>query len=152
DYGKSTRLLAAATLRNILGTKTLADILSERENISTGVRRLLDSATKSWGVNVERVELKDVRLPANLQRSMAAEAEAGREAKAKIVAAEGEQKASFALRDASDILNSDPTALQLRYLQTLTNNAAERESTILFPIPIDMFECFGQSLQPFEKA
>jgi len=139
NYGHSTRLLAATTLRNVLGTKNLSDILAEREGISHTIQAILDEATDNWGVKVERVEVKDVRLPIQMQRAMAAEAEAAREARAKVIAAEGEQKASRALKDAADVINESPTALQLRYLQTLSSIAAEKNSTIVFPIPIELF-------------
>jgi erythrocyte band 7 integral membrane protein len=105
---------------------------------------LLEEATENWGIKVERVELKDVRLPVQMQRAMATEAEATREARAKVIAAEGEQKASIALRDAGDIINQSPIALQLRYLQTLTNISAERNSTIIFPVPIEMLHTFSK--------
>eukprot|EP00105_Crassostrea_gigas_P035688 XP_019919836.1 PREDICTED: band 7 protein AGAP004871-like [Crassostrea gigas] len=102
----------------------------------------LDEATDPWGVKVERVEIKDVRLPIQLQRAMAAEAEASREARAKIVAAEGEQKASRALKEAADVMMESPAAIQLRYLQTLNSIAAEKNSTIIFPLPIDVMATF----------
>ncbi|KAK8727316.1 hypothetical protein OTU49_009811 [Cherax quadricarinatus] len=98
----------------------------------------LDDATDPWGVKVERVEIKDVRLPVQLQRAMAAEAEAAREARAKVIAAEGEQRASRALKEAADVINESPAALQLRYLQTLNAISAENNSTIIFPLPIDV--------------
>jgi len=138
DYGQSTRLLAATTLRNVLGTKNLGDILSERESIATMMQSTLDEATDPWGVKVERVEVKDVRLPQQLQRAMAAEAEAAREARAKVIAAEGEHKSSRALAHAAEIISQTPAALQLRYLQTLNNISAEKNSTIVFPVPIDI--------------
>jgi len=134
----STHLLAATTLRNILGTKTLQEILQDREHIAHMMQETLDIATDNWGVKVERVEVKDVRLPTSMQRSMATEAEATREARAKVVAAEGEQKASYALKQAADIIAQSPVALQLRYLQTLTQIAAEKNSTIIFPLPIEL--------------
>merc|ERR1712236_40597 len=134
----STRLLASTTLRNTLGTKTLQDILADREDIAKTILEHLDSATDPWGIRVERVEVKDVRLPQQLQRAMAAEAEATRQAKAKVIEAEGEQKASRALKEASDIISSSSSALQLRYLQTLSSIAAERNSTIVFPLPIEL--------------
>jgi len=134
----STRLLASTTLRTTLGTRTLQEILSDRESIGAEILQSLDVATDPWGISVERVEVKDVRLPKELQRAMAAEAEAAREARAKVIAAEGEQKASRALKEASDIISESKSALQLRYLQTLTNIAAERNSTIIFPLPIDI--------------
>lgn len=142
DYGRSTRLLAATTLRNVLGTKNLSEILSERETISHIMQSSLDEATEPWGVKVERVEIKDVRLPVQLQRAMAAEAEAAREARAKVIAAEGEQKASKALRMAAEVISMSPQALQLRYLQTLNSIAAEKNSTIVFPLPLEIFSAF----------
>ncbi|KAL5012923.1 hypothetical protein ScPMuIL_011474 [Solemya velum] len=138
----ATRLLAQTTLRNILGTKNMAEILSERESVSVGMQRLLDNATDRWGIKVERVEIKDVRLPIQLQRAMAAEAEATREAKAKVIAAEGEQNASRALKEAADIMHGSPAALQLRYLQTLCSISSEKNSTIIFPLPIDLLQHF----------
>ncbi|XP_059094738.1 band 7 protein AGAP004871-like isoform X3 [Tigriopus californicus] len=142
DYSHSTRLLAATTLRNVLGTKNLAEILSEREIISQVMQNALDEATDPWGVKAERVEIKDVRLPVQLQRAMAAEAEAAREARAKVIAAEGEQKASRALREAASVIAESPSALQLRYLQTLNSIAAEHNSTIIFPMPMDIMSHF----------
>ena len=112
----------------------------ERENISQSIQHILDVATDPWGVKVERVEIKDVRLPQMLQRAMAAEAEASREARAKVIAAEGEMNASRALKEASEIIAESPQALQLRYLQTLQSIAAERNSTIIFPLPMDMIQ------------
>merc|ERR1711973_356143 len=138
NASQSTRLLASTTLRNILGTKNLHDILSDREEIARSMLSHLDTATDSWGIGVERVEVKDVRLPQQLQRAMAAEAEASRQARAKVIEAEGEQKASKALKEASDIISSSSSALQLRYLQTLSQIAAERNSTIVFPLPIEL--------------
>jgi len=143
DYAKSTKLLASTTLRTILGTKNLAEILSDREFIAKDILTHLDGATDPWGIQVERVEVKDVRLPQQLQRAMAAEAEAAREARAKVIAAEGEQKASKALKEASDIISESPSALQLRYLQTLSNIAAEKNSTIVFPLPMDLISKLG---------
>ncbi|XP_054750250.1 stomatin-like [Lytechinus pictus] len=135
---KSTRLLAQTTLRNVLGTKNLAEILAEREGISHYMQSTLDHDTDPWGILVERVEIKDVRLPVQLQRAMAAEAEASREARAKVIAAEGEQNAARALKEAADTMAESPSALQLRYLQTLNTISAEKNSTIIFPLPIDL--------------
>lgn len=142
DSNRSTRLLAATTLRNVLGTKNLSEILSDRESISHIMQTSLDEATDPWGVKVERVEVKDVRLPVQLQRAMAAEAEAAREARAKVIAAEGEQKASRALKEAADVMAESPAAIQLRYLQTLNTISAEKNSTIIFPLPIDLMQSF----------
>ncbi|CAG5105874.1 Oidioi.mRNA.OKI2018_I69.chr1.g2530.t1.cds [Oikopleura dioica] len=139
----STRLLAQTTLRNILGTRNLSEVLSDREAISNEMLQILDDATDPWGITVERVEVKDVILPQSLQRAMAAEAEAARDAKAKIIAAEGEMNASKSLKEAADVINSSPAALQLRYLQTLTTISAEKNSTIVFPIPMEMMKGMG---------
>jgi erythrocyte band 7 integral membrane protein len=143
-YKSSTYLLAATTLRTVLGTKTLTEILTEREKISQIMQTSLDEASSHWGVKVERVEIKDVSLPKQMQRAMAAEAEASREARAKVIAAEGEQKASRALKEAADIIHESPGALQLRYLQTLTSIAAEKNSTIIFPLPMELLGSFRQ--------
>ncbi|XP_076049101.1 band 7 protein AGAP004871-like isoform X1 [Oratosquilla oratoria] len=138
----STRLLAQTTLRNMLGTKNLHEILGDRESISSDMQTVLDDATENWGIKVERVEIKDVRLPVQLQRAMAAEAEAAREARAKVIAAEGEQKASHALKQAAEVISQSPAAIQLRYLQTLSTISAEKNSTIIFPLPIDLLKHF----------
>ncbi|XP_068248124.1 band 7 protein AGAP004871-like isoform X5 [Palaemon carinicauda] len=138
----STRLLAQTTLRNMLGTKNLHEILGDRESISCDMQTYLDGPTNDWGIKVERVELKDVRLPVQLQRAMAAEAEAAREARAKVIAAEGEQKASRALKEAADVISLSPAAIQLRYLQTLNTISAEKNSTIIFPLPIELLRQF----------
>ena len=114
DYSGSARLLAATTLRNVLGTKSLGEILSERESIATEMQDLLEEATDPWGVQVERVEVKDVRVPEQLMRAMAAEAEAARNARAKVIAAEGEHKASRALRHAAEVIMENPGALQVQ--------------------------------------
>lgn len=140
DATRSTKLLAQTTLRNVLGTRSLSEILMERETISQSIQQTLDEATDPWGVKVERVEVKDVRLPQQLQRAMAAEAEASREARAKVIAAEGEMNAARALKEASEVIAESPSALQLRYLQTLQTISAEKNSTIIFPLPIDMIQ------------
>uniref|UniRef100_A0A7E4WCL3 PHB domain-containing protein n=1 Tax=Panagrellus redivivus TaxID=6233 RepID=A0A7E4WCL3_PANRE len=138
----ATELLGQTTLRNILGTMTLAEILAERERIASHMRAVLDEATDAWGVKIERVEVKDVSLPTALQRSMAAIAEAEREAKARIIAAESEKAASVALKAAALEMADTPTAFQLRYLQTLNTISAENSSTIVFPIPIELLSIF----------
>ena len=136
--GWSTRLLASTTLRNMLGVKTLAEILTDRDVIAQDMKEILDKATNPWGIKVDYVVVKDVRLPVQMQRAMAAEAEAGREAKAKVVAAEGEKNAAEALKEASDMLSDGACALQLRYLQTLSQIATEKNSTIVFPLPMEL--------------
>ncbi|KAI3381423.1 hypothetical protein SNEBB_000868 [Seison nebaliae] len=132
---KSTRLLASSTLRNILGTKSLQEILACREQIADSMQHILDNATYAWGTTVERIELKDVHLPEKLQRAMASEAEAARDAKAKVIAAIGERDASFVLKDAAKNLRNSKTALRLRYLQTLSSISAEQHSTFIVPVP-----------------
>merc|ERR1712060_444911 len=129
------------------GTKSLQEILSDREATAQEILSHLDAATDEWGVKVERVEVKDVRLPQSLQRAMAAEAEAAREARAKVIAAEGEMKASKSLKEASDVISESPAALQLRYLQTLATISSEKNSTIVFPIPIELMAQFTRSKQ-----
>ncbi|KAJ3589181.1 hypothetical protein NHX12_010028 [Muraenolepis orangiensis] len=138
----STRLLAQTTLRNVLGTKNLSELLSDREGISHSMQSSLDEATDPWGIKVERVEIKDVKLPHQLQRAMAAEAEASREARAKVISAEGEMNAARALKEASLVISESPSGLQLRYLQTLSTIAAEKNSTIIFPLPMDIISHF----------
>ncbi|XP_052789228.1 band 7 protein AGAP004871-like [Mya arenaria] len=142
DFIGSSKMLGATTLRNILGTYKMTELLMQRDDINMKMKVLLDEATDPWGVDVERVEITDVRLPDMLQRAMAAEAEATREAKAKVIAAEGEKNASRALKEAADIMSESPTALQLRYLQTLNTIAAEKNSTIVFPLPLDLLQAF----------
>ncbi|KAF1515552.1 Stomatin-like protein 3, partial [Eudyptes sclateri] len=144
DVHLATFLLAQTTLRNVLGTQSLAQLLAGREEVAHSIQAVLNSATEQWGIKVARVEIKDVRIPVAMQRAMAAEAEAAREARAKIVAAEGERNASKALKQASVVLSESLAGLQLRYLQTLTTLAAENNSTIVFPLPINMLESFRQ--------
>ena len=139
----ATQLLAQATLRNALGTKNLAEVLSDREEIAHSMQCTLDEATDDWGIKVERVEIKDVKLPDRLQRAMAAEAEASRKARAKVMAAEGEMNASRSLTEASLVIAESPQALQLRYLQTLTS-IATKNSTIILPLPIDLMQGFSK--------
>uniref|UniRef100_A0A8D1C5U8 Stomatin like 3 n=1 Tax=Sus scrofa TaxID=9823 RepID=A0A8D1C5U8_PIG len=143
DVHQATFLLAQTTLRNVLGTQTLSQILAGREEIAHSIQTLLDDATELWGIRVARVEIKDVRIPVQLQRSMAAEAEATREARARVLAAEGEMNASKSLKSASMVLAESPIALQLRYLQTLTTVATEKNSTIVFPLPMNVLEGIG---------
>uniref|UniRef100_A0A8C3A569 Stomatin n=1 Tax=Cyclopterus lumpus TaxID=8103 RepID=A0A8C3A569_CYCLU len=140
----ATRLLAQTTLRNVLGTKNLAEILSDREEIAHNMQATLDDATDDWGIKVERVEIKDVKLPLQLQRAMAAEAEASRRLlkRLSVIAAEGEMNASRALKEASLVIAESPSGLQLRYLQTLSTIAAEKNSTIIFPLPLEMMQGF----------
>ncbi|TKR72197.1 hypothetical protein L596_019687 [Steinernema carpocapsae] len=138
DARISTRQLAQTTLRNVLGTRTLSEIMSDREGIAQQAQAVLDEGTHPWGIKVERVEVKDIRLPRELCRVLAAEAEASREADAKVVSANGELKASVALKQAADSMAESPAAIQLRYLQTLARISTAQNHTIVVPIPVDI--------------
>merc|ERR1711974_204813 len=138
----STMLLSQTLLTSILGTKYLHQILSDRHSISGSMRHLLDEATEPWGIKVERVEIKDARLPVQLQRAMAAEAEAARGARAKAIQASGEAQAAQNLQQAGQVIKTSSSALQLRYLQTLNSISAEKNSTIIFPLPMEMISHF----------
>jgi regulator of protease activity HflC (stomatin/prohibitin superfamily) len=142
DFYYATSQLAQTTLRSILGQVELDDLLSEREKINHELQELLDTATDPWGVKVTNVEIKHVDLPQEMQRAMAKQAEAERERRAKIIAAEGEYQAADKLAMAADIISRNPQALQLRYLQTLREIATENNSTTLFPIPMDLISGF----------
>ena len=143
DAKMSVQLLASSTVRAVLATKSLTEILTDRINTADVISAEMDEYTKQWGIEVERVELRDVILPQHLQRAMAAEAEASREALAKVITAEGEQRASTVLKRAADGLSESPVALHLRYLQTLPAISAEKHSTIIFPCPMEMLGAFG---------
>ncbi|KJH46082.1 SPFH/Band 7/PHB domain protein [Dictyocaulus viviparus] len=142
DAQFSTRLLAQTTLRNVLGTKTLSEMLSERDAIASITEKVLDEGTDPWGVKVERVEIKDIRLPHQLMRSMAAEAEAVRRARATVIHAEGERSASRWMAEAADVINQNKISIQLRYLQTLHRVAAQRNNTIVIPYPAEVARSF----------
>jgi len=137
---EATKLLAQTTLRSVISSKSLTSLLVKRSKVSAHLQQIMDKVTKDWGINVSCVEIRDIILPQNMQRSMAAEAEASRVAKAKIIAAEGEAKAAANLAKASITMAQSPGAMQLRYLQTLTAIGAEKNSTIVFPIPVEVFE------------
>ena len=138
QYHYATSQLAQTTLRSVLGQVDLDDLLSQRERLNHELQSILDKHTDPWGIKVSMVEVKHVDLPAEMQRAMAKQAEAEREKRAKIIHADGELAASRALAQAADVVSTNPTTLQLRYLQTLTEIAAEKNSTILFPVPIDI--------------
>jgi regulator of protease activity HflC (stomatin/prohibitin superfamily) len=140
DYIRATSWIAQTTLRSVLGQSDLDTLLSEREAINARLQQIIDEQTEPWGVKVSVVEVKDVELPQSMQRAMARQAEAEREKRAKIIHAEGELQASRALTEAATVIASEPTTLQLRYLQTLTEISAEKNSTIIFPVPIDIFQ------------
>jgi regulator of protease activity HflC (stomatin/prohibitin superfamily) len=142
DYLYATSQLAQTTLRSVLGEVELDELLSDREKINAVLKRIIDERTDEWGIHVSAVEVKDVDLPEQMKRAMARQAEAERERRAKVINAQGELQASETLAQAARMLATEPTALQLRYLQTVTEIAAENNSTTIFPIPIEMFKPF----------
>jgi regulator of protease activity HflC (stomatin/prohibitin superfamily) len=137
DYRRATWNISQTTLRNVLGQSLLDELLAQREEINQKIRQIIDEHTDPWGIKVVTVEVKDVELPQTMQRAMARQAEAEREKRAKIIHAEGEFGAAQQLAEAARLMSEQPAAIQLRYLQTLTEIAVERNSTILFPVPID---------------
>jgi regulator of protease activity HflC (stomatin/prohibitin superfamily) len=140
----ATSQLSQTTLRSVLGQADLDELLSERDKLNEKLQEIIDQHTDPWGIKVSMVEVKHVDLPTEMQRAMARQAEAEREKRAKIIHAEGELQASQALAGAADVISANPVTLQLRYLQTLTEVAAEKNSTILFPVPIDLMKSFIQ--------
>ena len=146
NYIYATSQLAQTTLRSVLGEVELDELLSQREHINTKLQNHLDRDTDPWGVKVSKVEVKHIDLPKEMQRAMAKQAEAERERRAKVIAAEGEFQASAKIAEAAKIMSVDPTALQLRYLQTLVEIAQENNSTTVFPIPMDIFKPFAKLL------
>ncbi len=139
DYYFATSQLAQTTLRSVIGQSELDDLLAERERINEIVRNIIDQGTDAWGIEVTGVEIKDIGLPTEMKRAMARQAEAERERRAKVISADGEYQASEKLALAADVIRQHPAALQLRFLQTVAEIAAENNSTTLFPIPIDLF-------------
>lgn len=150
DYVRATHQISQTTLRSVLGQSELDELLSQREDINMRLQQIIDEQTEPWGIKVGIVEVKDLELPQSMQRAMARQAEAEREKRAKIIHASGEFEASKALAQAARIIGSEPATLQLRYLQTLTEIASERNSTIVFPLPIEMLSLlpniFGRAL------
>jgi regulator of protease activity HflC (stomatin/prohibitin superfamily) len=142
NYLYATSQLGQTTLRSVLGEVGLDDLLSQREKLNQRLQDILDQHTDPWGIKVSLVEIKGVDLPENMQRAMARQAEAEREKRAKIIHAQGEFEASKMLFDAASQISGQPVALQLRYLQTLTEIGAEKNTTIVFPLPIDLLEYF----------
>jgi regulator of protease activity HflC (stomatin/prohibitin superfamily) len=145
DFLYATSQLAQTTLRSVLGESELDDLLSEREKINQQLQEILDKHTDPWGIKVTNVEIKHVDLPSEMQRAIAKQAEAERERRAKIIHAEGEFQASGKLAEAASVIGAEPTALQLRFLQTLTEVATENNSTVIFPIPIDLLKPFMET-------
>lgn len=142
NFHYATSQLAQTTLRSVLGSQELDELLSGREKLNLELQAILDKHTDPWGIKVSAVEVKHVDLPVEMQRAMAKQAEAEREKRAKIIHAEGEEQAASALGRAAEVIGQHPTTLQLRYLQTLTEIATEKNSTIVFPLPIDMLKAF----------
>ncbi len=138
----ATSQIAQTTLRSVLGQHVLDELLSEREKINEILQRVIDEATAPWGIKVSIVEVKDVEIPSNMQRAMARQAEAERERRAKVIAAEGEFQASQRLREAAEVMSHEPISLQLRYLQTLLDISGSASTTIVFPAPIDLIAPF----------
>ncbi len=146
NFIAATSQISQTTLRSVLGESELDELLSQRENINLKLQEIVDKHTDPWGIKVSTVEVKDVELPQEMKRAMAKQAEAERERRAKIIAAEGEFQASQKLAEAADVMATNPITLQLRYLQTLTEVATENNSTTLFPIPIDIIKPFLQNI------
>jgi regulator of protease activity HflC (stomatin/prohibitin superfamily) len=152
DHIKATSLISQTTLRNILGQSELDELLTQREKLNQMLQKIIDEQTEPWGVKVSTVEIKGVDLAEEMKRSMAAQAEAERERRAKIIHAEGELQASEKLAQAAKIIGTEPNAIQLRYLSTLTEIASEKISTIIFPMPIEFLRAFGRVAVDEKKA
>jgi regulator of protease activity HflC (stomatin/prohibitin superfamily) len=140
NYMRATSQIAQTSLRNVIGQSELDELLSRREEINQKLQEIIDEATEPWGIKVSVVEVKDVELPENMKRAMAKQAEAERERRAKIIHAAGESEAAVKLAEAAAIMGAEPTTIQLRYLQTLVEISAEHNSTIVFPLPIEMLK------------
>jgi len=147
-YWIATSQMAQTTLRSVAGQAELDELLAEREKINEKLQRIIDEATDPWGIKVTAVELKDLELPVEMQRAIGRQAEAERERRAKVIAAQGEYEASERLADAARTIGAAPPALQLRFLQTLAEVATENNSTTIFPVPIDLFEAFTKRAVP----
>jgi regulator of protease activity HflC (stomatin/prohibitin superfamily) len=144
NYIEATRQIAMTTLRSVLGGVELDQVLAEREKINLQLQQIVDEQTDPWGIKVKTVEIKDVKIPNDMQRAIARQAEAERERRAKVINAEGELQAATKLGEAAAIIERNPSAMQLRYLQTLNDISAENASTIVFPIPIELFQWLKQ--------
>jgi regulator of protease activity HflC (stomatin/prohibitin superfamily) len=151
DYRRATFQIAQTSLRSVLGQVELDELLTHREKINERLQQIIDEQTEPWGIKVSIVEVKDVELPDTMKRAMARQAEAERERRAKIIHAEGERQASTELAKAAQVIGREPATIQLRYLQTLTEIAVEKNSTIIFPIPIEFFKAFQMMMGPKEE-
>lgn len=152
DYRRATWQISQTSLRSVLGQSDLDDLLAHRDEINQRLQQIIDEQTEPWGVKVSIVEVKDVELPDSMKRAMARQAEAEREKRAKIIHAEGEFQAAERLTEAARVLSSEPAALQLRYLQTLNEIALEKNSTIIFPVPIEIITAFSRAIARREEA
>ena len=150
NFGRATGLIAQTTLRGTVGQASLDELLSERDKINNHLQSVIDEQTEPWGIKVTNVEVRDVVLPETMKRSMARQAESERERRAKVINAEGEFQAAEKLAQAAEIISKNPAAIQLRYLQTLTEIASENSSTTIFPLPIDLLSAFMKSQQTKE--
>jgi regulator of protease activity HflC (stomatin/prohibitin superfamily) len=146
NFHKATYLVAQTTLRSVLGQSELDELLAEREKINHRLQEIIDEQTEPWGIKVSMVEVRDVVLPDTMKRAMARQAEIERERRAKVINAEGEYQAAQRLQDAAKIISDQPIALQLRFLQTLSEVASEHNSTTIFPVPIDLFAPYIRSM------
>jgi len=151
DFRRATFQIAQTSLRSVLGQSDLDELLIHRDEINLKLQQIIDEQTEPWGIKVSIVEVKDVELPDTMKRAMAKQAEAEREKRAKLIHAEGELAAAHALQAAAGVIAQQPAAIQLRYLQTLTEIAVEKNSTILFPIPLEFMKAFGRMLGPADK-
>ena len=147
NYVYATSQLAQTTLRSVLGEVELDDLLSQREKLNARLQSILDMHTEAWGIKVSKVEVKQVELPEQMVRAISKQAEAEREKRAKIIHAEGEMSAAVKLREAASILAQEPISVQLRYLQTLTEIGAENNTTVVFPLPVDIFAKIGTAME-----
>jgi regulator of protease activity HflC (stomatin/prohibitin superfamily) len=152
DFIRATSLIAQTTLRSVVGQSELDELLTHREQVNQRLQQIIDEQTTPWGVKVSAVEVKDVEIPAEMRRALARQAEAERERRAKIIHAEGEYAAAERLAAAARVIQQEPAALQLRYLQTLTELATERTSTLVFPIPVDLLTAFMQGRQNLRQS
>jgi regulator of protease activity HflC (stomatin/prohibitin superfamily) len=156
NYDRATQQIAQTTLRSILGVVDLDTLLSEREHLNESLQQVIDNQTEPWGIKVTTVEIKDVEIPERMQHAIARQAEAERERRAKIINSEGEFQAAARLRDAADVIGDNPIALQLRYLQTLREIGGTQNSTIVFPMPVDMVgsmvQALGQGAAPAQRS
>lgn len=152
DYNRATWQIAQTSLRSVLGQSDLDELLIHRDKINQKIQKIVDESTGPWGVKVSIVEVKDVELPPTMKRAMARQAEAEREKRAKVIHAEGEYNAAQQLMEAATVMAQEPAALQLRYLSTLSDIAVEKNSTIIFPVPIEFIDAFGPWLGKLKQA